>query len=64
MRPMTRFTDGLAQARPLPTSPAEAPKQQIDQVFVTRQLATSDIVAPRTTASDHLMVAVTVRFNS
>ncbi|TDP97900.1 endonuclease/exonuclease/phosphatase family protein [Labedaea rhizosphaerae] len=61
---MKQFTDGLAQVRPFPTSPAEAPKQQIDNVFVTRELATSDIVAPRTTASDHLMVAFTVRFNS
>lgn len=64
MLPMTRFTDGLAQARPLPTSPAEAPRKQIDNVFVTGELTTSDIVAPRTTASDHLMVAVTVAFNS
>lgn len=60
MRPMTAFTDGLAQARPLPTSPAQAPREQIDNVFVTHELSTSDIVAPRTTASDHLMVAVTV----
>ncbi|MEU7849171.1 endonuclease/exonuclease/phosphatase family protein [Micromonospora parva] len=61
----TEFTraglvDALAAARPLATSPADDPRQQIDHIFVSPQLTPADPVAPRSTASDHLPVAVTV----
>ncbi|MEU4550487.1 endonuclease/exonuclease/phosphatase family protein [Micromonospora violae] len=52
--------DALAAARPLATSPADDPRQQIDHVFVSPGLTPSDPVAPRSTASDHLPVAVTL----
>ncbi|MEV5764606.1 endonuclease/exonuclease/phosphatase family protein [Micromonospora sp. NPDC052213] len=54
------LVDALAAARPLPTSPADDPRQQIDHVFVTPDLAAADPVAPPGTASDHLPVAVTL----
>lgn len=54
------LVDALAAARPLPTSPADAPRQQIDHVFVTPGLAAGDAAAPPGTASDHLPVAVTL----
>ncbi|MEU1585301.1 endonuclease/exonuclease/phosphatase family protein [Micromonospora sp. NPDC005710] len=54
------LVDALAAARPLPTSPADDPRQQIDHIFVSSGLTPSDPVAPRSTASDHLPVAVTV----
>ncbi|MEU4528076.1 endonuclease/exonuclease/phosphatase family protein [Micromonospora ureilytica] len=54
------LVDALAAARPLATSPADDPRQQIDHIFVSPGLAPSDPVAPRSTASDHLPVAVTV----
>ncbi|MGK5522274.1 endonuclease/exonuclease/phosphatase family protein [Micromonospora sp. URMC 107] len=54
------LVDALAAARPLPTSPADAPRQQIDHVLVTPDLATGDAAAPPGTASDHLPVAVTL----
>ncbi|MEU4640751.1 endonuclease/exonuclease/phosphatase family protein [Micromonospora sp. NPDC023814] len=54
------LVDALAAARPLPTSPADDPRQQIDHVFVTPDLGAGDPVAPRGTASDHLPVAVTL----
>ncbi|MFV2111566.1 endonuclease/exonuclease/phosphatase family protein [Micromonospora sp. LOL_025] len=54
------LVDALAAARPLPTSPADAPRQQIDHVFVTPDLAAGDAAAPPGTASDHLPVAVTL----
>ncbi|MDT0528789.1 endonuclease/exonuclease/phosphatase family protein [Micromonospora sp. DSM 115977] len=54
------LVDALAAARPLPTSPADAPRQQIDHVFVTPGLAAADAAAPPGTASDHLPVAVTL----
>jgi endonuclease/exonuclease/phosphatase family metal-dependent hydrolase len=52
--------DALAAARPLPTSPADEPARQIDHVLVTPGLTPSAVVAPRSTASDHLAVAVTL----
>jgi endonuclease/exonuclease/phosphatase family metal-dependent hydrolase len=55
------LTDALATARPLPTSPADAPAKEIDHVLVTPGITASAAVAPRSTASDHLAVAVTLR---
>ncbi|HEX5596054.1 MAG TPA: endonuclease/exonuclease/phosphatase family protein [Micromonosporaceae bacterium] len=54
------LVDALAAARPLPTSPADAPRQQIDHVFVSTDIQVSEAAAPRSTASDHLPVAVTL----
>ncbi|MEH1102736.1 endonuclease/exonuclease/phosphatase family protein [Micromonospora sp. CPCC 205561] len=54
------LVDALAAARPLATSPADAPRQQIDHVFVTPDLAATDPAAPPGTASDHLPVVVTL----
>ncbi|MET8266544.1 endonuclease/exonuclease/phosphatase family protein [Micromonospora arida] len=54
------LVDALAAARPLATSPADDPRQQIDHIFVSPGLTPGDPVAPRSTASDHLSVAVTV----
>ncbi|MFE9189120.1 endonuclease/exonuclease/phosphatase family protein [Micromonospora sp. NPDC007208] len=54
------LVDALAAARPLATSPADDPRQQIDHIFVSPDLTPGDPVAPRSTASDHLPVAVTV----
>lgn len=55
------LTDALAGVRPLATSPADAPAKQIDHVLVTPGITAADAVAPRSTASDHLAVAVTLR---
>lgn len=54
------LTDAFAAARPLATSPADDPRQQIDHIFVSPSLTPGDPVAPRSTASDHLPVAVTL----
>ncbi|MFF5179006.1 endonuclease/exonuclease/phosphatase family protein [Micromonospora sp. NPDC000316] len=54
------LVDALAAGRPLATSPADDPRQQIDHVFVSPGLIPSDPVAPPGTASDHLPVAVTL----
>ncbi|MFC0508456.1 endonuclease/exonuclease/phosphatase family protein [Micromonospora costi] len=54
------LVDALATARPLPTSPADRPREQIDHVFVTPGVTASHAVAPGGTASDHLPVAVTL----
>jgi endonuclease/exonuclease/phosphatase family metal-dependent hydrolase len=54
------LVDALADARPLPTSPADAPDGQIDHVLVSGGITPRDAVAPRSTASDHLAVAVTL----
>ncbi|RKN49378.1 endonuclease/exonuclease/phosphatase family protein [Micromonospora endolithica] len=54
------LVDALAAARPLGTSPADDPRNQIDHVFVSPGLTAAGAVAPRGTASDHLPVAVTV----
>jgi endonuclease/exonuclease/phosphatase family metal-dependent hydrolase len=39
------------------------PDHQIDYIFVTPDLGYSDFVIPRTTASDHLPLVVTVEIN-
>ncbi|WP_433652389.1 endonuclease/exonuclease/phosphatase family protein [Micromonospora zamorensis] len=54
------LADAFAAARPLATSPADDPRQQIDHIFVSPGLTPGDPVAPRSTASDHLPVAVTL----
>ncbi|MEV2239963.1 endonuclease/exonuclease/phosphatase family protein [Micromonospora sp. NPDC049891] len=54
------LVDALAPARPLPTSPADDPREQIDHVFVSPDLVATDPVAVPGTASDHLPVAVTL----
>ncbi|WP_406107648.1 endonuclease/exonuclease/phosphatase family protein [Micromonospora globbae] len=54
------LVDALAAARPLPTSPADRPREQIDHVFVTPGLRPGDVAAPPGTASDHLPVVVTL----
>ncbi|MFC0028459.1 endonuclease/exonuclease/phosphatase family protein [Micromonospora chaiyaphumensis] len=54
------LADALVAARPLRTSPADDPRSQIDHVFVTPGLTPSGATAPRSTASDHLPVAVTL----
>ncbi|MFD6564968.1 endonuclease/exonuclease/phosphatase family protein [Micromonospora profundi] len=54
------LVDALAAGRPLATSPADDPRQEIDHVFVSPGLTPSGPVAPPGTASDHLPVAVTL----
>jgi endonuclease/exonuclease/phosphatase family metal-dependent hydrolase len=54
------LVDGLAASRPLPTSPADAPDEQIDHLLVSSDIQVTDVAAPRTTASDHLPVAATL----
>ncbi|WP_410813112.1 endonuclease/exonuclease/phosphatase family protein [Micromonospora sp. 067-2] len=58
------LVDALAAARPLATSPADDPRQQIDHVLVSPGLTATGPVAPRGTASDHLPVAVTLTLPS
>ncbi len=53
--------DALAPARPLPTSPADGPVHEIDHIFVSDGVATSDAHAAKTQLSDHLPVIVTLR---
>ena len=54
------LVDGLAASRPLPTSPADAPDEEIDHLLVSPDIQVTDVAAPRTTASDHLPVAATL----
>ncbi|MFI2711829.1 endonuclease/exonuclease/phosphatase family protein [Micromonospora sp. NPDC018662] len=54
------LVDALAAARPLRTSPADDPRTEIDHVFVSPGLTAAEARAPRTEASDHLPVRVTV----
>ncbi|MFG1672788.1 endonuclease/exonuclease/phosphatase family protein [Micromonospora sp. NPDC049282] len=54
------LVDALAAARPLRTSPADDPRTQIDHVFVSPGLVATEARAPRTEASDHLPVTLTV----
>ncbi|MFD6696501.1 endonuclease/exonuclease/phosphatase family protein [Micromonospora aurantiaca (nom. illeg.)] len=54
------LVDALAAARPLRTSPADDPRTQIDHVFVSPGLTATEVRAPRTEASDHLPVTLTV----
>ncbi|SBT68293.1 Metal-dependent hydrolase, endonuclease/exonuclease/phosphatase family [Micromonospora sediminicola] len=54
------LVDALAAARPLRTSPADDPRAQIDHVLVSPGLTAAEVRAPRTEASDHLPVTLTV----
>ncbi|WP_329108279.1 endonuclease/exonuclease/phosphatase family protein [Micromonospora sp. NBC_01699] len=54
------LVDAFAADRPLPTSPADHPVEQIDHVFVAGGLGASEVAAVPGTASDHLAVAVTL----
>ncbi|WP_091091145.1 endonuclease/exonuclease/phosphatase family protein [Micromonospora nigra] len=54
------LVDALAAARPLPTSPADDPREQIDHVLVSPDLGATDAGTIPGTASDHLPVAVTL----
>ena len=54
------LTDALADARPLPTSPADAPDIQIDHVLVSPEMTGSDAHAVPSELSDHLAVVVTL----
>ncbi|WP_405092811.1 endonuclease/exonuclease/phosphatase family protein [Micromonospora sp. NBC_01392] len=54
------LVDALAAARPLRTSPADDPRTQIDHVFVSSGVTAAEARAPRTEASDHLPVRVTL----
>ena len=56
------LTDALAGARPVPTSPADEPSQQIDHVLVSPGVTAAQVGAPRATLSDHLAVSVTLTF--
>ncbi len=58
------FRDGFAEARPLRTFPSDRPDEEIDHVLVTPDLTTSEITAPRSEASDHLAVAVTLTYQN
>ncbi|WP_235739147.1 endonuclease/exonuclease/phosphatase family protein [Nocardioides alcanivorans] len=52
--------DGLADARPLFTSPADAPEEQIDHLFVSRGTWVTAAWAVSTQLSDHFPVLITV----
>ncbi|WP_424640179.1 endonuclease/exonuclease/phosphatase family protein [Embleya sp. AB8] len=54
--------DGLARIRPLRTYPADRPKQEIDHVLLDPRLRLLGVDAPRSRASDHLPVAVTLGY--
>lgn len=54
------FVDGLADERPEPTFPADNPREEIDHVLTTANLAVSNVVVPASVASDHRPVAVTL----
>lgn len=54
------LVDALATARPLPTSPADDPSEEIDHVLVSPGVTAVGVVAPASTASDHLPVAATL----
>ncbi|MEU7573159.1 endonuclease/exonuclease/phosphatase family protein [Micromonospora sp. NPDC049240] len=54
------LVDALVAARPLRTSPADDPRTQIDHVFVSPGVTAAEARAPRTEASDHLPVRLTL----
>ncbi|KRF17380.1 hypothetical protein ASG90_08840 [Nocardioides sp. Soil797] len=54
------LSDALDGDRPVVTSPADDPEQQIDHVFVTSALTPSDPRAVASELSDHLPVLVTL----
>ncbi len=54
----TGFVDTLAAARPLLTSPADHPEEQIDHLFASPGVTAQDPRAMQTQLSDHLPVRV------
>lgn len=58
----TGFVDALAGARPLLTSPANEPAEEIDHVFSTGALKAADVHTVDTQLSDHLPVFVRLNF--
>ena len=54
------LVDALAPARPLPTSPADAPVAQIDHVLVSPEVTGVDVRTTGGELSDHLAVVVTL----
>jgi len=56
------LVDGLAGVRPFKTYPADAPKQEIDQVLVGRGLTVRAVDSRPSEASDHRPVAVTLSY--
>jgi len=62
MRVLTEagYVDALAANRPVLTFPADAPEEEIDHVLARGFGPATDVTVPRTTASDHLPVAVTL----
>lgn len=58
------LADALADARPLPTSGAADPEEEIDHLFTLGDWAVSGVSAADTRASDHLPVRATLRLLS
>ena len=54
------LTDALADGRPLPTSPSDAPVAQIDHVLVSPEVTGADVRTTGGDLSDHLAVVVTL----
>jgi len=54
--------DGLVDARPVKTFPADRPDEEIDHVLATPNLTVSEVDAPAGTASDHRLVAATLTY--
>ncbi len=63
LEPLADFVDAVASAAggPVATFPSQAPTRHIDHVLVSPGFIGTDASIVRTTASDHLPVAVTVR---
>jgi endonuclease/exonuclease/phosphatase family metal-dependent hydrolase len=55
--------DGLAAARPVATYPSAQPRDELDHVLTTPDLAASEIAAPRVLTSNHRPVAVTLTYH-
>lgn len=63
LEPLVRYSDLVAEASSgafLPTFPAVAPVEQIDHILGSPGIGASNLDIPRTTASDHLPIAVTI----
>jgi len=55
------FADAFAAVRPFPTFPSDAPEKEIDHVLARGFTGFAGQSSPRVTASDHALVAVTLR---
>ncbi|AKU18244.1 endonuclease/exonuclease/phosphatase family protein [Luteipulveratus mongoliensis] len=61
LRPLDRsLVDGLHAWRPVATFPADQPTDELDQIYLSPDLAVSNLFVGRTTASDHLPVTITL----